>query len=369
MQITGVTTNLVRPENYDFKWGDDQPVVPIALTFIRIHTDDGFEGCASTWLPGAHSEVAETIAQFTRHSLIGRNPLDRELIWQDMMRLTRNTISPKAASAADIALWDLAGHAAGLPVYKLLGAHSDRAPAYASTTSFPEVSQFVDIALESKKLGFKALKLHAYGDPDRDIEVCREVRDAVGPDMRLMLDPVNAYNFLGAMRVGHALDKLDFYWFEAPTHDEDIAGLARLTRELKTPVATGESLVRGIWDFPNLLTSEAGDIIRCIGDAIGGITGMRKVGALCEAFNRNLETHSYGSTLVQAAHLHFILSAPNSEYMEVPVPSGMLDFGMLDVIETDDEGFVNAPTKPGLGYAVDWDVVEDATVAKNVWTV
>jgi L-alanine-DL-glutamate epimerase-like enolase superfamily enzyme len=368
MEITGVTTNIVRPDNYDFKWGDDQPVVPVALTFIRIHTDSEIEGHASTWLPGAHSEVAETIAQFTRHNLIGRDPLDRELIWQDMMRLTRNTVSPKASSAVDIALWDLAGKAAGLPVYKLLGAHADKAPAYASTTSFPEVSEFVEIALQSQKLGFNALKLHAYGDPDRDIGVCRAVREAVGPDMRLMLDPVNAYDFLGAMRVGHVLDDLDFYWFEAPTHDEDIAGLARLTSELRTPVATGESFVRGIWDYPNLLTNGAGDIFRCIGDAMGGITGMRKVGALCEAFNRNLETHSYGSTLVQAAHLHFILSAPNSEYMEVPVPSGMLDFGMVDVIETDPEGFVHAPTKPGLGYDVDWDVVDAATKATASWT-
>jgi L-alanine-DL-glutamate epimerase-like enolase superfamily enzyme len=367
MKITEIVTNIVRPSNYDFRWGDDQPVVPVALTFVRIRTDDGQEGCASSWLPGAHSEVAETIALFTRHSLLGRDPFHREAIWQEMMKLTRNTVSPKAASVVDIALWDLAGKILQQPIYRLLGAHSDQVKAYASTTTYSNVSDYVDIALQSREDGFQALKLHAFGDPERDIEVCRAVRAAVGDDMRLMLDPVNSYDFLGAQRVGHVLDELGFYWFEAPTHDEDIPGLRRLTEELRTPVATGESLVRGIWDFPTLLTNNAGDMIRCIGDAMGGITGMRKVGALCETFNRNLETHAYGSTLVQAAHLHFILSVANSEYFELPIPSGMLDFGMVDTIESDDAGYVHAPTAAGLGYAVDWDVIEAATVERKVW--
>jgi L-alanine-DL-glutamate epimerase-like enolase superfamily enzyme len=365
MKIAKVTTNIVKPSGYSFNWGDDQPTIDVALTFLRITTDDGLEGHASTWLPGPHSEVAENIEMFARNLLVGRDPLDREAVWQELMMLTRNTISPKAASAVDTALWDLAGKAAGIPVYKLLGAYRDAIPAYASTTTYPNVADYVELALECRAKGFTAFKIHAYGDPDRDVEVCRAVREAVGPDMALMLDPVNSYDYLGAMRAGHALDELDFHWFEAPTHDEDIAGHQALVSRLRTPIAVGESNVRGIWDYANYLTAGAADIVRCIGDAVGGITAMRKIGALAECFNRNMESHSYGSTLVQAAHLHYMLSVKNAEYFELPVPGGLLDFGMRDSIGIDSDGLVHAPTGPGLGYEVDWDVVEDATVLKH----
>lgn len=368
MRITEVETNLVTPEGYEFKWGEDMPVTPIGLTFLRIRTDDGVEGTATSWLPGTHSEVSEMVSLFFRHNLVGRDPLDREAIWQEMTATISQTMGTKATSAVDTALWDIAAKAAGLPLYKYLGGHSSRKPAYASTTHYADVQGYLDLADECLAQGYRAYKLHPFGDPDRDIELCRAVRAHVGPDVRLMIDPVNLYDFNGAMRVGRVLDDLDFYWYEAPIRDEDVAGLQRLTRELRTPVAVGESLVRGIWDYANLLRNDAGDIIRVIGDAMGGITGMRKVGALCEVFNRQVETHSYGPTLVQAAHLHFMLSAPNSEYFENPVPGGMLDFGMKDTITIGADGFVEAPQGPGLGFEVDWDAVDDATVLHHVWS-
>jgi L-alanine-DL-glutamate epimerase-like enolase superfamily enzyme len=364
MKIAKVTTNVVKPSGYSFNWGDDQPTIDIALTFLRITTDEGIEGHASTWLPGAHSEVAENLELFARQVLIGRDPLEREAVWQELMMLTRNTVSPKMTSAVDIALWDLAGKAVSLPVYKLLGAYRHAVTAYASTTSYPEIQDYVDLALKCKAEGFRAFKLHAYGDPERDAEVCRAVRAAVGPAMALMLDPVNAYDYLGSLRIGFVLDELNFAWFEAPTHDEDIAAHRTLVERLRTPIAVGESNVRGIWDYPNYLVNGACDIVRCIGDAVGGITAMRKIGALSEAFNRDMESHSYGSTLVQAAHLHYMLSVKNGHYFELPVPSGLLDFGMIDTIEMAPDGLVHAPTKPGLGYDVDWDAIEDATVLK-----
>ncbi|NYG59854.1 L-alanine-DL-glutamate epimerase-like enolase superfamily enzyme [Nocardioides daedukensis] len=367
MRITEVETYLVRPDGYSFKWGEKQPVVPIALTFIRVKTDVGVEGHATAWLPGSHSEVGEMVELFFRHNLIGRDPLDREAIWQEMTATINNTMGTKATSAVDTALWDLAAKAADLPLYKYLGGHQDSKPAYASTTHYNDIESYLRLADESIALGYQAYKLHPFGVPDKDIDLVRAVREHVGPDIRLMIDPVNHYDFNGAMRVGRVLDELDFYWYEAPIRDEDIAGLRRLTAELSTPIAAGESLVRGIWDYANLLRNDAGDIIRTIGDAMGGITGLRKVGAMCEAFNRQIETHSYGPTLVQAAHLHFMLSAPNSEYYEQAVPGGMLDFGMKDVITVGPDGRVQAPTKPGLGYEVDWDAVDNATEVHKTW--
>ena len=99
-----------------------------------------------------------------------------------------------------------------------------------------------------------------------------------------------------------------------------------------------------------------------VGDAAGGITAMRKTAHLCEAFNRNFEPHSYGTTLVQAAHLHVMLSMKNCDFMEIPVPQGILDVGMKDVIRVEKDGYVSAPTKPGLGYDIDWDTIKKLTV-------
>lgn len=369
MKITEIETHLAIPDDYAFNWGDDQPTVPIALTFIRIGTDEGISGVSTAWLPGAHNETSEMVELFLRQVLLGRDPFDREAIWLKMMQMVNNTMSAKAASAVDIALWDLAGHALGKPVHKLLGGNKVRVPAYASTYTYSTIQEYLDLADECIGLGFKAFKLHPFGDPERDIELVRAVRDHVGPSIRLMLDPVNAYDFQDAMRVGRVLDELDFYWFEAPTRDEDIAGLTRLTQELRTPIAVGESLVRGVWDAANYLRLGAGDMYRVIGDAAGGITGMQKIGAACEVFNRRVETHSYGATLVQAAHLHFMLSAENSEYFEQPVPGGMLDFGMKSTVTVREDGYVYAPSENGLGFEVDWNDVENATVKHHLWSL
>lgn len=362
VQITNVVVKVVQPEEWVFQWKEEIPPRRMSLTALRIDTDEGVSGEATAWLPGPAREVADTVAEYIRSVLIGRSVNDREAIWHEMMAFSHSTISPKAASTTDIALWDLAGKQAGLPVYQLLGAYRHSIRAYASTVSYPNVQDYVDVALECQRLGFTAFKTHAFGLPDEDLEVCRAVREAVGPGVDLMHDPVNAYNFIDALRVGRGLQELDFTWYEAPIRDEDIHGYVQLCQALDIPIAGAESLIRGIWDFARYLEHQAVDIVRCIGDAMGGITAMRKVGALCEAYNRRMEPHSYGSTSVQAAHLHYMLSARNCEYFEMPYPVGVLDFGMKSGIVLNPDGTVSAPTAPGLGFDVDWDVIDDGTV-------
>jgi len=362
VRITDVIVKVVLPEEWVFQWKEEIPPRRMSLTALQITTDEGLCGEATAWLPGPAREVADTVAEYIRPVLKGRSTTDREAIWHEMMAFSHSTISPKAASTIDIALWDLAGKQAGLPVYQLLGAYRDRIPAYASTVSYPRVEDYVDVALECQRLGFTAFKTHAFGLPDEDLEVCRAVREAVGPDMHLMHDPVNAYNFIDALRVGRGLQELGFAWYEAPIRDEDIHGYIQLCQALDIPIAGAESLIRGIWDFPRYLELQAVDIVRCIGDAMGGITGMRKVGALCETYNRRMEPHSYGSTSVQAAHLHYMLSVRNCEFFEFPYPAGVLDFGMRSGIPLNADGTVSAPAAPGLGVDIDWDVIDDQTV-------
>jgi L-alanine-DL-glutamate epimerase-like enolase superfamily enzyme len=205
-------------------------------------------------------------------------------------------------------------------------------------------------------------KLHTFDIPSRDIESCRAMRAAVGPDFALMLDPVNSYDRQGALRVGRVLDELEFEWFEAPLPDDDIEGYVELCRALDVAIANGEVRVRGLRDYAELVRQGAVDIVRCAADVQGGITTLRKAGALAEAFSRRLEPRAYGTTLVQAAHLHWSLSVANCAFFEVPEPKGWLDFGMATTLEPGADGHVQAPNAPGLGIAIDWDVIDNATV-------
>lgn len=364
MKITNLKARVVAPSEFVFQWREDIPPIQLTMTVFEIETDDGVTGVSTSWLPASPTEIAETGAHFFKPLLVGSDPFERERLWQEMMAFARYLIVPKAASLLDIALWDLAGKALGVPVYKLLGAYRTKVPAYATTETWPEVADYARVAVECKEIGFQAVKLHAYASPDKDIEVCRAVREAVGPDYTLMLDATSAYDYQDAVRVGRALEELDYAWYEDPVRDDDVAGLVDLCRALDIPVLMGESTHRGIWPFAQYLAQGAADALRAVGDVMGGITGLRKVGALAEAHNRRMEPHSYGSTLVQAAHLNYILSVRNCEYFEVPHPRGPLDYAMKDVIEMDAEGFIHAPVKPGLGYDLDWDVIDDETIAE-----
>jgi L-alanine-DL-glutamate epimerase-like enolase superfamily enzyme len=362
MRIKDVQLQVVEPPELVLQWRDEVPARQMVFTVVRLLTDEGVEGNCVTWLPDAGTEIADAIHRLLRPMVVGESLWNRELLWHRMTALSGFTVSNKAISAVDIALWDAAGKAVDLPLYQLLGAYRERIKAYASTVSYATTQEYIDLALECRKQGFPAFKLHAHGTPDADIEICRAVREAVGDGMDLMLDPVSTYAYDEALRVGRVLEELGFIWFEAPTRDEDIAGLKALTDRLDITVLAGETKARGIWEHAPYITAGAADMYRCVGDGIGGVTALRKLAALCEAHNRKLEPHSYGSTLIQAAHLHHMLASKNCDYFEMPVPIGLLDYGMRSGIPLEADGTVVAPTGPGLGYDIDWAAMDAATV-------
>jgi L-alanine-DL-glutamate epimerase-like enolase superfamily enzyme len=356
--ITDVRVQILKPSEQAFAWKEGWPARNLPHLFVRIMSDQGVEGHCITWLaaPGAAEDAYGTL----RALLIGRDPHDIEAI---SYQLTDGLQSPDPiSSAVDIALWDLVGKLHEQPVYKLLGGARNRIPAYASTFMYDTVQEYVDLALECREEGYKYYKMHAWGVPEKDIEVCRAVREAVGDTMELMLDPVNAYDRVGAMKVGRVLEELDFFWYEAPIEDTDIQGLKDLTDKFRMPIAACESVKGGLKALPPYLTGHVVDSVRSVGDWIGGITPLKKAAGMCEAFGVKYEMHSYGTTLIQAAHLHVMLSIFNCDLVELPVPTGVLDMGMKEGIRITKDGYVNAPTKPGLGYDVDLDALDALTL-------
>lgn len=364
MRITRFRIRVCQPPDWTFQWRDDIPPVRMTMTVFELGTAEGHTGVATSWLPASPVEIAEQAQHFFRPLIVGADADERERLWHEMMAHARYLIMPKAASLIDMALWDLAGKQAGLPVYKLLGAYRHSVPTYATTMSYRTVEENVAVALAIRDRGYNGCKLHPPGRPDLDIEIAGALREAVGPDYRLLYDAVSGYDYDQALRVGRALERLDYYWYEDPIRDDDVAGLAELCRALDIMVLMGESTHRGPWAYANYFNQFAGDGFRVVADVAGGLTGLRKIAAAAEVHNRRVEPHSYGSTLVQAAHLHHILAARNCEFFEVPHPKETLDFGMKDVIEIDPQGHVHAPVKPGLGYEVDWNVIDDTTIAE-----
>lgn len=358
MKITGVDARILKPLDYTFRWKEEWAPRTLEHVLLRITTDEVHEGLCITWLMSA-GEITSALPGL-RALLVGQDPHNVEAI---SYKLTDKLNTPNAvASTVDICLWDLLGKHHGEPVYRLLGAARDRIKSYASTVMYDTVPEYVQIAQQCYDQGFRAFKLHAFGVPDKDIEVCRAVHKVFGGRMDLMLDPVNAYDRLGAFKVGKVLEELDFYWYEAPIADSDLNGLRDLSRSFRIPITATESVAEGLRGYPKYLVDGAVDSVRSVGDWIGGISAMRKSAALCEAFNTKYEPHSYGTTLIQAAHLHVMLAIHNCDLFEIPVPQGILDIGMKDTIRVEADGCVSAPTKPGLGYDVDWNAIESLTL-------
>lgn len=334
---------------------DSGPAGKIEFSLVRILTDEGIEGDFIAWseIPAASSLALAQVLRAWKPHILNKNPLDREQIWQELGDFWYRQRGP-ALAAIDIALWDIAGKAANLPVYKLLGAYRERVLAYASGGAKDTPQANAEFAVELKERGYKAMKIHPV-----DIKACRAIRKAVGESIILMHDPIFSYSRQQALSVGKELEKLNFYWFEAPLPLDDINGYVKLTQQLEIPVT-----VEIFNNYLEYIQKGAVDIFRSMCGFTGGITELRKVATLCEYFGMQLEPHSFGGIFYQMAHLHVILSIKNCNFFELPISQEDGEEGYFDVgiqgngIRIDKEGYVHAPQGPGLGLTIDWDQVK-----------
>ena len=306
--------------------------------------------------------------QFAKSALVGKNALDRPQFTTQWSPPKRRRGQSSYASAIDNCLWDIAGKAVGLPIYKILGAYRHRVLAYASSQHLNTVDEFVESVRRCKAEGFKAYKIHPPEvGPDRgsdyrlDIEVSKAVRKAGGDDMILLMDPVGVYHRHEAMLVGRAIEDLNFVAFEDPIPTKDIEGCVELCHALDIPIHLGE-FIFSIYDFPEYIRRGAMDVVRFIVDNVGGITGGMKLGAMSECFGMECAPHNWGDTLDHAVHFHCELAMPNDVFFEMTVPQGVYDRPyMKDRIRVAQDGYVYAPAKPGLGYEIDRNILDNTT--------
>jgi L-alanine-DL-glutamate epimerase-like enolase superfamily enzyme len=161
--------------------------------------------------------------------------------------------------------------------------------------------------------------------------------------------------------VGRELERLGVYVYEDPMPTSDVAGNARLCANLAIPVMLGEQL-DDLYKYAALVRHHAADILRCILERVGGITAAMKLAHFAELHAMKMEPHSFGTQATQFAHLQVMLAMENSDFNEAPVPQGTFDTDVItDTLRIDEEGFVHAPAKPGLGFDVDAEQLQQRT--------
>lgn len=361
MKITDLTVTLFAWEDIPLKSYDAQAKIVTArsdLGLVKIETDEGVSGIGLLGLSLHPASLdARRIVQFLKPMLIGQNPLDRERIYQTMC-LRREQAGPNTICAVDIALWDLAGKRAGLPVHSLVGTFREKIPVYASSEQHPTVEGYVEQALAVKSAGYHGYKLHPNGRWREDIAACEAVRKAVGDDFTLMLDSRASYDIGEAVRVGRAIEELGFLWYEDPMPYNDIYNYQKLVQKLDIPVMATEFPPGWLDQYAAWIMNRATDIVR--GDVMlkGGITTLLKIAHLAEAFDMKLEIHHGSNALNDVANLHVQMAIKNTTYMEVLLPHEAWWYGLVEDIHIDKNGFAHAPTKPGLGYDVNMELVE-----------
>ncbi|HSI39035.1 MAG TPA: enolase C-terminal domain-like protein [Xanthobacteraceae bacterium] len=334
------------------------------LGLVTISTDEGLEGHAFLGSVTKSSEIdAFSLIYALKPILLGRDPLDREALYTLICQRFRST-SWRCIGAVDVALWDIAGKVAGLPIHRLIGGCRSRVPAYASSPGRSDLSAYVEEALEVKARGFHAYKIH----PPRtgwqdDIAACVAVRKAVGDDYRLMLDSTWMYKYPQALRVGRAIEEMGFYWFEDPLAEDDLYNCAKLRQKLDIPILATEFSPGGFHSYAPWILAQATDFLRGDVAVKGGITACVKTAHLAEAFHMTYEIHHGGNSLNNIANLHVMCAIPNSELFEVILPDAVQKFGVLDDLDIAADGMVDVPQGPGLGVAIDFELIRRNTTS------
>ena len=356
-----------------FRWDDIPPAQygdrnPAAggseLGLLELRTDQGIVGRA--FLGASFRSARLDVEGLVRHLLPllhGENPLERERLFARLYGL-RRAATLRAIGAVDVALWDILGQVAGLPLHAIMGTTRRKIAAYASSSTLASEGAYPDQALMLKASGYRAYKIHPpKGGVESAIRVCRAVRAAVGPEMVLMIDPAGAYRLPDAVRLGRVLDELGFHWYEDPLGEDDLHNYPALRAKLDVPILATEYASGGFEIMAAWIERGATDYLRGDVAVKGGLTPCLKAAHLAEAFAMNFEVHHGGNSWNNVAQLHLIMAIRNTEYFEVLLPEAAQQYGLLRDIEVDAEGFVHAWNAPGVGAEPDMELIRAKTTA------
>ena len=346
----------VKMETY--RWKRPKPIrngryiYPTAgLDVIKIETDEGINGIGLSGAVQEAEDIGRSITEHLKQYVIGQDPFDNERIWEEMWQpklIGRRGITTRVISGIDIALWDIKGKVAKRPVYKLLGGYSNTVPVYIAGGYYEEGKGLSDLAEEmeaSVSLGANAIKMKIGGATiNEDVERVRVVREAVGPNVKLMVDANCAYRYYEAIEIARKMEPYDIFWFEEPVNPDDYQGHKLISQATAIPVATGEHDYTR-YGFRDLIENRCVAIIQPDALIMGGITEFMKVAALAQAHDLPVAPHGN-----QDVHVHLVSAVPNGLTVEYYRDSTDPMWGKMfkDTLKVND-GSVSPPDRPGLG--------------------
>ena len=382
MKITRITSHVLGYDLPEPLGYSQQYYTKRTAHLVEVETDEGITGWGECFGAGNIALANKGIVQqVIQPMVLGMDPLDRDVIWHKVYNLMRDHgqkgMPLQSLSGVDIALWDIAGKVAGLPLYKMIGgAHRDKIDVYGygmmlRTESVDSlVARFTDEAAAIKGMGFKATKMKVGLGPRDDVRLIEAVRRGVGDDYRFMIDANHAYTTHDAFYIGRAMEEFDPYWFEEPVAPEDLDGYRELRQGLRVNISGGEAEFNR-WGWRALLESRGLDIAQPEVCALGGISEYLRVLALCHAHFTPVVNHVWGSAVAVATNMHLLAAMP-------PLPGGlhpwepMLEFDTTHNSFRDDllttpldiqgqvaanNGTVALPMGPGIGVTPDRDFV------------
>ncbi len=365
-------TELQQPFAFSQGWVKNR-----SATLVEVITDEGITGWGEAFAQGLEPPqiAAAVIESALKPLLMNTDPLDIEVLWHRMYHATRDYGRKGSViagiSAVDIALWDIAGKAYGVPVYRLLGgAFRTRVQAYATgfyrISGQGEAQRLGEEAIAHYEAGFRAMKVKlGYGLADDSAVMTQIARSLDLRPVTLMVDTNHAYGVGDAVRLGHALEPYNLRWYEEPVAPEHIAGYREVRSRVSMPIAGGEN-EHTLYGFRDFLGAGAVDVAQPDIGSVGGFTACRHVIALAQAHGVQVNPHVWGSAIAQAASLQLIASVPiahHSVFAQEPIfeyDRSSHPFRQALVREPVEqrEGWVEIPSRPGLGVEVDRTVLD-----------
>ncbi|SFQ00110.1 galactonate dehydratase [Oscillibacter sp. PC13] len=371
-------------KTYPLMYMKPSPKLPRTFILVKVETDEGIFGWGEASSAYGHSfpmVVKEIIDGTFKRILVGEDPLQIERLVTKMRTyiwgyLGSNGVSCQAISAVEIALWDILGKVAGLPVYKLLGADKDRVKVYATgaanfTVDYDWHMEFFERNLRE---GYTGVKVRVGKSKDWDEEFVRRVRELVGPDINVMIDAYMTYKPDTAIEMANRFAPYKPYFYEEPLSQYDLSSLERISRISPVPIALGER-VCSLYAFKELVERKIGNIFQPDATIVGGIKECLAVCTMAEAFSIPCIPHIGGCAAVgYAANLHVALASRNVSMLELdgadyqPMRDEILVDPIFDATNGGvlKDGTIHAPEKPGLGIDINEEAFEKFPYTRGI---
>lgn len=373
MKIASVETFVLKQDlGADVKFAFSQHWYNARTVMImKMTTDTGIVGWGESFGPAFVNQTI--IDKYFGPWLIGKDPLDIEVIWEGLYNIMRDHCQKgnaiEAISAVDIALWDIKGKFFDQPIYKLMGGTPRKRIMPYATGLYRNVlptdhEALVAEALSYKEAGFRAMKIKIGFGIEDDIKAVKAIREAVGPDIKLMVDANHAYNANTALKVCRGIEQYDIFWFEEPVPPEDYAGYVEVKSQTTIPISGGEAEFTR-YGFNRLLSERCVDIVQPDCGVTGGISEFRKIAVLASIHNIQVYPHVWGSAIALNVGIHCAFALqdfPNNLVQE----DMLLEYDRTENIFREKlakeplqmvDGYIMPPTKSGLGIEIDEELI------------